>query len=82
MWQILKEMNLHPKPIHPIKSLYEGCQSAVQLECGTLDWFPVTKGVRQGSILSPHFVSLYAEGIMREVEHDDRKGEFEERSIQ
>ena len=31
----------------------------------------VTKGVRQGCILSPHLFSLYTEGIMREVEYDE-----------
>ena len=82
MWQTLKEMNFNQKLINLIRSLYEGQQSAVRLECGTSEWFPVTKGVRQGCILSPHLFSLYAEGIMREVSLDHRKDDYEEPSIQ
>ena len=52
MWQTLKEMNFNQKLINLIRSLYEGQQSAVRLECGTSEWFPVTKGVRQGCILT------------------------------
>ena len=81
-WQTLKEMNFNQKPVNLIRSLYEGQQSAVRLECGTSEWFPVTKGVRQGCILSPHLFSLYTEGIMREVSLDHRKDYYEEPSIQ
>ena len=76
MWQTLKEMNFNQKLINLIRSLYEGQQSAVRLECGTSEWFPVTKGVRQGCRLSPHLFSLYTEGIMREVSLDHRKDDY------
>ena len=42
----LQEMNFDNKIISVIKSLYEDQQSAVQLENGTTEWVPVTKGVR------------------------------------
>ena len=82
MWNTLKEMNFDPKIILLIGSLYEGQQSAVQLECGTTEWFPITKGVRQGCILSPHLFSIYTEGIMREVGHDHRNEEYDEPTLQ
>ncbi|GFN82103.1 endonuclease-reverse transcriptase [Plakobranchus ocellatus] len=75
-------MHFHPKIIGLVKSLYEGQQSAVQLEYGTTEWFPVTKGVRQGCILSPHLFSLYTEEIMRDVEFDPRKDEYDEPRLQ
>ena len=81
MWQTLKEMNFNQKLINLIRSLYEGQQSAVRLECGTSEWFPVTKGVRQGCILSPHLFSLYYgrnnEGSITRSHYD-----YEEPSIQ
>ena len=53
-----------------------------KLENGTTEWFPVTKGGRQGCILSPHLFSLYTEGILREVEYDPRSGEYDEPRMQ
>ena len=82
MWQTLKEMNFNQKLINLIRLLYEGQQSAVRLECGTSEWFPVTKGVRHGCILSPHLFRLYTEGIRRELSLDHRKDDYEEPSIQ
>ena len=82
LWQTLDDMNFDPILIDLIRSLYEGQQSAVQLECGTTEWFPISKGVRQGCILSPHLFSLYTEGIMREVANDARRDTYEEPVIQ
>ena len=82
MWNTLKEMNSDPKIILLIRSLYEGHQSAVQLECRTTDWFPITNSVRQRCISSPHLFSIYTEGIMREVEHDHRNEEYDEPTLQ
>ena len=65
-----------------IVNLYAGQQAAVRLECGMSDWFSVSKGVRQGCILSPHLFSLYTEGVMREVEQDSRKDLYNEPNIQ
>ena len=82
LWPTLQEMNFENKIIGLIKSLYEDQQSAVQLENGTTEWSPVTKGVKQGCILSPHLFSRYTEGIMREVEHDPRSAEYDEPRMQ
>ena len=75
-------MNFDNKSISLIKSLYEDQQSAVQLENGTTEWFPVKKGMSQGCTLSPYLFSLDTEGIMRDIEYDRRSGEYDDSRMQ
>ena len=40
-----------------LKNLYTGQEATVRTEHGTTDWFQIGKGVRQGCILSPCFLT-------------------------
>ena len=48
-----------------LRNLYAGQEVTVRTGHGTTDWFQIGKGVRQGCILSPCLLTLYAEYIMR-----------------
>ena len=48
-----------------LRNLYAGQETTVRTGHGTRDWFQIGKGVRQGYILSPCLLNLYAEYIMR-----------------
>ena len=48
-----------------LRNLYAGQEATVRTRHGPTDWFQIGKGVYQGSILSPCFLNLYAEYIMR-----------------
>ena len=48
-----------------LRNLYAGLEATVRTGHGTIDWFQIGKGVRQGCILSPCLFNLYAEYIMR-----------------
>ena len=48
-----------------MRNLYAGQEATVRTGHGTIDWFQIGKGVRQGCILSPCLFKLYAENIMR-----------------
>ena len=67
LWKILKEMRI---PDHQ-RNLYAGQEATVRTGHGTIDWFQIGKGVRQGCILSPCLFNLYAEYIMRNVGLDE-----------
>ena len=54
-----------------LRNLYEGQEATVRTGHGTIDWFQIDKGVRQGCILSPCLFNLYAEYIMRNTELDE-----------
>ena len=48
-----------------LTNLYAGQEATVRTGHGTMDWFQIGKGVRQGYILSPCSFNFYAEYIMR-----------------
>ena len=47
-----------------LRNLYAGQETIARTAHGTTDWFQIGKGVRQGCILSPCYLT-YAEYIMR-----------------
>ena len=54
-----------------MRNLYAGQEATVRTGHGTIDWFQIGKGVRQGYILSPCLFNLYAEFIMRNTGLDE-----------
>ena len=67
MWEILKEMGIPAHLTYLLRNLYAGQEATVRTGHGTTDWFQIGKEVRQGWILSPCLLKLYAEYIMRNV---------------
>ena len=48
-----------------LRNLYAGQEARLGTGHGTTDWFQIEEGVRQGCILSPCLLKLYAECIKR-----------------
>ena len=48
-----------------LRNLYAGQEATVRTGHGTIDWFQIGKGVRQGCLLSPCLSNFCAEYIMR-----------------
>ena len=58
LWKILKEMEIPDHLTCLLRNLYTGQEATVRTEHGTIDWFKIGKGVRQGCILSPCLFKL------------------------
>ena len=54
-----------------IAGLYENQKATVRWNGEHSEYFNISKGVRQGCILSPHLFSIYTEQVMREADIDD-----------
>ena len=64
-WKILQEMGIPDYLTCLLRNLFAGPEATVRTGHGTMDWFQIGKGVRQGCILSPCLFNLYAEYTMR-----------------
>ena len=71
LWKILKKMGIADHITCLLRNLYAGQKATVRTGHGTIDWFQIGKGVRQGYILSPCLFNLYAEYIMRNAGLDE-----------
>ena len=65
LWKILKEMGIPDHLTCLLRNLYAGQEATVRTGHGTIDWFQIRKGVRQGYILSPCLFNLCAEYIIQ-----------------
>ena len=59
-----------------LRNLYAGQEATVRTGHGTIDWFHIGKGVRQGCMLSPCLLNFYAEYIMRNAGLDETQAEM------
>ena len=71
LWKVLKEMGIPDHFTCLLRYLYAGQEATVRSRHGTMDWFQIGKGVRQGGILSPCLFNLYAEYIIRNARLDE-----------
>ena len=71
IWKILKEMEVPDHLTYLLRNLYAGQEATVRTRHGTMDWFNIGKGVRQGCILSHCLFNLYAEYIMQNAQLDE-----------
>ena len=65
LWKILKDIGIPDHLTCLLGNLYAGQEATVRTGHGKTDWFQIGKGVRQGCVLSPCSLNLYAEYIMR-----------------
>ena len=57
LWKILKEMGIPDHVTCLLRSLYAGQEAADKTGHETTDWFQIEKGVRQGCILLPCYLT-------------------------
>ena len=76
MWEILKEMGIPEHLTCLLRNLYAGQEATVRTGHGTMDWFQIGKGVRQGCMLSLCLFNLYVEFIMRNAGLDEAQAEI------
>ena len=54
LWKILKDMGIPDRLTCLLRNFYAGQEATVRTGRGTMDWFQIGKGVRQGCILATY----------------------------
>ena len=57
LWKILKEMGIPDHLTCLLINIYAGQEATVRTGHGTTDWFQIGKGVPQGCVLSPAYLT-------------------------
>ena len=57
LWKILQEMGIPDHLTYLLRNLYAGQKATVRTRHGTTDWLQIGKGVCQGCILSPCYLT-------------------------
>ena len=71
LWKSLKQKGISDHLTNLLRNLHAGQEATVRTGHGGTYWFQIGKGVRQGFILSPCLINLYAEYIMRNARLDE-----------
>ena len=75
LWKILQEMGIPDHLTCLLRNLYAGQEATVRTGHGA-DWSQIRKGIRQGCILSPCLLNLYAECIIQNAGLDEAQAEI------
>ena len=76
LWEILQEMGIPDHLTCFLRNLYAGQEATVRTTHGTMDWFQIGKGVRQGCVLSPCLFNLYAKYMMQNARLNEAQAGF------
>ena len=57
LWKILQEMGIPDHLICLLRNLYAGQEATIRTGRGTMDWFLIGKGVLQGFIFHPAYLT-------------------------
>ena len=71
LWKILKETRIPDRLTCLPRNPYAGQEATVKTKHGTMDWFKIGKGVRQGYMFSPCLFNLYTEHLMQNAKLDE-----------
>ena len=67
LWKDMIQIGIPTHIIHLLMNVYREQKAKVRTKYGDSEWFPIEKGVKQGTTISPHLFNIYSERVMREA---------------
>ena len=71
LWQVLSVYGLDNQLIQRVKSLHYNIKACVRVGGDLTDWFDITKGVRQGCVMSQSLFNLYMDSCINKLAEDE-----------
>ena len=67
LWKKLYECGIKGRILNTLMNLYKETKSAVKVNNQYSEFFYITRGVRQGCVLSPLLFSIFIDGLVKEI---------------
>jgi Reverse transcriptase (RNA-dependent DNA polymerase)/Endonuclease-reverse transcriptase len=68
LWSVLDEYGVKGRLLGAVKAMYEGSKACVRMNGGLSEWFEVSRGVRQGCVMSPWLFNIFMDKCIRMAE--------------
>ena len=65
LWKILQEVGIPDHLICLLRNLYTGQEATVRTRHGTTDWFQIGKGIHQGCVLYPVYLTYMQNALYK-----------------
>ena len=68
LWQVLEEYGIHGRLLGAVREFYKKSEACVKIGEKMSRWFQITRGVRQGCVMSPWLFNVFMDKIVREAQ--------------
>ena len=81
LWQVLEEYGIHGRLLGAVRAFYKKSEACVKIGEKMSRWFQITRGVRQGCVMSPWLFNVFMDKIVREAQERFTEGVLLETTI-
>ena len=74
LWQVSEEYGIHGRLLGAVRAFHKKSEACVKIGDKMSRWFQITRGVRQGCVMSPWLFNVFMDKIVREAQERFTEG--------